>query len=325
MFFYIACAVPKPPPAPPPPRDFSKPDPDKLLSEMTSPYDAYKWVETVLVYQLDDVPAGKIPEPAKLAEAARRVDARLGQFKLMRRVVVHERWVAVGLGGVTQRKLDRIRGYLDCRQALSVSPVKPEEGYVERMVAGVDPATGVKAMKSGKELFFIAPGLTSLRQALSSVPNDLRLPRDLWLAFGPYALGPINTGFRTYLLQAPPWVDASDLRSVKVVEGRVENAQEIDPRVDLTFSPGSALRLARLSGKHVGVQAAVVATGRVYSVSTVQEPIKGGILSLTVSEPKGEPLVKYEQALELGRRMSAVAGLPRVSMLGLYGIEPIGR
>ena len=237
------------------------PDPDKLLSEMTSPYDAYKWVETVLVYQLDDVPAGKIPAPALLADVARRLDARLAQFKLMRRVMVHERWVAVGLGGVTQRKLDNIRGYLNCRQALSFSPVMPEEGYVKRMAAGVDPATGVKVIKKGKELFFYSSGLADLNRALNTVPADLRLPANLWLARGLHVESPINSGYRTYLLQAPPWVDASDLTSVKVVEGSVVNAEEIDPRVDLTFTPGAALRLARLSGKHLGGRAAVVVAG----------------------------------------------------------------
>ena len=325
LFLLSACTPPPAPPKPPPPRDFSRPDPDKLLSEMTAPYEQYKWVETVLVYQLDDVPQGKIPARAQLEQAAGRVDKRLGQFKVMRRVVVHERWVAVGLGGVTQAKLDRIRGYLDCRQSLSLSLLKSDEAYIRRLASGVDPATGVKVIRKGTELFFLATGLSNLHRALNAIPTDLRLPPELWMAIGPHSEAQqTNSGYRTYLLQAPPWVDVSDLASVQVIKGRVaDNGDHIVPRIELAFSPGAALRMARLSGEFKGGRTAVVLAGRVYSPPQARGHIKSGRLSLTVDYPAGYPLVQEERALDLTRELRAMAGMPRVSLEGLYGIQPI--
>jgi len=326
LLILSACAKPPPPAAPPPPRDFTKPDPDKLLADLTTPYSSYRWVETVLVYELADLEVGQIPKPEQLAAAASKIDARLAQFRVMRRVVVHERWVAVGLGGVTHLKLADIRRYLNSRGALSLSLVKDGSERVRKMAAGVDPATGVKVLNQGGELFFFSMVLKSLRQAIDGVPLDLRPSPERWLVISPFSQSnQTNSGFRTYLLESPVWVDASDLQAVEMVKGWVdEKNEDVNPRLVLKFSPGAALRLRRLSKENSGAKVAVVVDDKVHSLHAAGEVGRKGQLTLIISEPV-DPLGQAERATRMAKRLRKVAGLTRVNLQGVYGIQPVGR
>ena len=326
LLILSACAKPLPPEAPPPPRDFSRPDPDKLLSEMTSPYSSYSWVETVLVYELADLAPGQLPKPEQLTAAARKIDARLAQFRVMRRVVVHERWVAVGLGGVTHRKLAKIRRYLDSRGAFSLSLVKDGSDRVRKMAAGVDPGSGVKVLKQGNELFFFCVVLSNLQRAMDSVPADLRPALERWLVMGLHSIGnQENSGYRTYLLESPVWADASDLRAVEIIAGGVdEKNEEVFPRLLLKFGPGTALRLRRLSKENSGGRVAVVMDNKVFTILGAKEAAGAGQLNLTISSPP-PPLAKAERTETMARNLKSVVGLTRVNLLGVYGIQPIDR
>lgn len=310
-----ACSTPTPPPAAPPVDDPNKIYPDRLLEEMTFPYDKFGWVETVLAFRLQS--------GGGLEAAATFVDRLLGKARVMRRVRVHKHWVVVGLGGVNRSRLQRLVRLLDDEQVLGVFRVDMTADYAKKLEQWAAGSGASYRKDPGGGAFLWASTLPVLEKALVRLAEEVGLPQGRRLAVADHAEGTVY-GFRTHLLVDPPWVTITDLQSaVTDIDTRENIEQEIrrQPMVRLTFRKAAARRLTELTSRAKGRQVAFLIGGRIRAISAMSGPILDGKIAL----PMRKELTygqREEEAHKVVRKLTPLAGMPRLHLDGIYGSQP---
>ncbi len=318
-----SCTKPLPPPEAPKVDDPNKIDPDRLLEQMTFPYDKFGWVETILAYRPLEPGEEGAKAKERLKAAAAFVDKRLGKYRVMRRVMVHKKWVTIGLGSVNKARLQRIQEILDDEHTLGVFRVDSSAPFQGKLKDLADArSVHLRRDKAGDE-FLWSSALPALEQRVDRIPEEIGMPDNRRMAIAAHAEATVY-GFRSYLLEVPPWLTVTDLQSAEsVIDVRpnIEQVLKKPPVVHLNFKEEAALRLARLSGKHKGQQVAILLSGRVQAVVTVEARIRTGTLVLTLGTERTYPEL-VDMAQVLARQLNTQAGMPRLQMDGIYGSAP---
>lgn len=293
------------------------------MEEMTFPYDKYGWIETVLAYRPLEVANDKRPVGEQLEHVKAFIDKRLGDFRVIRRVRVHKKWVVVGLATLTSSRLRRIQRMLDDEHALGVFLMDDGSPYVEKLAGQADGKVVHFRRGAGGKGFLWATAYPVLEKLLARIPEELGVQEKRRLGIAAHAAGSLY-GFRTHLLVQPPWLTAADLieaRAVLDTRENIELAIREQPVIHLTFKKGAALRFTRLTAKHKGKQLGILQGGRIQATPLIREPNRSATVVMKLKSERTQPEME-DAARALARQLNKLAGMPRLQLDGIYGSDP---